>query len=98
MELSSVLGWTATILFSICYIPQILKTYQTKTVEGLSFLLLFISLIANIIALVYAFLIHQTPLEAKYILALLFLIATIALYIKTWRTEQKEEGSSPTEQ
>ena len=33
MELSQILGWIATFLFTICYIPQIIKTYKTKTKE-----------------------------------------------------------------
>ena len=82
MSNSDILGWTATVLFTACYIPQIIKTRKTKTVEGLSFLLLFISFIANIIAFCYATLIHQRPLQVKYILALLFLAICLYLYIK----------------
>lgn len=82
MQLSNILGWIATVLFTICYIPQILKTYRTKTVDGLSFGLLFISFIANIIALWYAILIKQPPLQVKYFLALLFLGICLYLYLK----------------
>lgn len=82
MELTNTLGWTATVLFTICYIPQILKTYRTKTIDGLSFRLLFISFIANIVALCYATLIKQPPLQIKYILALLFLSICLYLYLK----------------
>ena len=57
-----VLGWLATFLFTVCFIPQIIKTLKTKTVEGLSFWLLFIQFVANIIALWYASLIAQPPL------------------------------------
>ncbi len=89
MELAPILGWIATILFTVCYIPQIIKTHKTKTVEGLSFLLLFISFVANIIALWYATLINQAPLQIKYILALLFLAATIALYIRVYQRNKK---------
>jgi len=63
MSAADILGWTATMLFTVCYIPQIIKTYKTKTVEGLSFRLLFISVIANIVALWYAILIKQPPLQ-----------------------------------
>jgi len=80
MELATTLGWIATTLFTICYIPQIIKTLQTKTVAGLSFWLLGISFIANIVALWYATLIHQRPLQIKYILAMLFLLFTIFAY------------------
>lgn len=88
MELTSILGWTATILFTICYIPQMMKTYKSQTVEGLSFLLLFVSFIANIIALVYATLIKQKPLQVKYFLGIIFLAITIGIYVKTWKRQK----------
>lgn len=89
MDLATTLGWIATILFTICYIPQIIKTHKTKTVEGLSFLLLFISFIANIVALWYSILIKQSPLQTKYVLALIFLGITIAIYLRVWRTQKQ---------
>lgn len=89
MELAATLGWIATILFTVCYIPQIVKTSRTKTVEGLSFLLLFLQFIGNIVALWYAFLIDQAPLIVKYFLALVFLAVCLFLY---WRVIRR---SSP---
>ena len=89
MQLSDLLGWTATGLFTICYVPQIIKTAKTKTVDGLSFRLLFISFIANIIALWYATLIKQPPLQIKYILALVFLAICIYLYLRVIYTKAK---------
>ena len=80
MQLADILGWTATTLFTICYIPQIIKTSKTQTIDGLSFRLLGISFVANIVALCYATLIKQPPLQIKYILALLFLSMCIYLY------------------
>ncbi len=83
------LGWTATILFTACYIPQMVKTYRTKTVDGLSFRLLFISFIANIVALSYAMLIRQPPLLIKYALALVFLGGCIYLYLRVHFSKQR---------
>ena len=84
MALSEVLGWTATTLFTVCYIPQIIKTIKTQTVDGLSFSLLFISFIANIIAFWYAWLIKQPPLLFKYSLALVCLTICITLYLQVY--------------
>ena len=86
MSLADWLGWTATTLFTACYLPQIMKTYRTKTIEGLSFGLLFISCIANIVALFYATLIHQRPLQVKYSLALIFLSVCLFLYLRVYFT------------
>ena len=91
MELSSVLGWTATTLFSVCYIPQIMKTAKSQTIDGLSFWLLCISFVANIVALCYATLIKQPPLQIKYTLALLFLSACIYLYLKVYFKNREEK-------
>lgn len=85
MGLTDILGWTATILFTICYIPQIIKTYKSNTVAGLSFRLLFISLLGNIIALWYATRIKQPPLQIKYIFAIGFLSVCIYLYLRVYR-------------
>ena len=89
MNLQNILGWTATVLFTICYIPQIIKTYKTKTIEGLSFRLLFISFIANIIAFWYATLIKQSPLQVKYAFATLLLICCIYLYLRIYFKHSK---------
>lgn len=88
-QIASILGWTATSLFTVCYIPQILKTWRTKTIDGLSFRLLFISFIANIVALAYATLIAQPPLQIKYILALFFLGICIFFYGKIYFANKK---------
>jgi MtN3 and saliva related transmembrane protein len=81
-DMEQALGWAATTLFTFCYIPQIIKTYRTKTVDGLSFGLLLISFIANIVALCYAILIKQRPLQIKYILGMVFLSGCIYMYLK----------------
>jgi len=71
MELSQILGWTATILFSIMIVPQMIKTIRTKDTEGVSLFLFIIFLTANVVALVYAILINQFPLMFKYSLAIM---------------------------
>ena len=63
MDVAQILGWTATFLFSIMVIPQIIKTIKLKDTSGVSLLLFIIYLIANIIALIYAFMIYQMPLD-----------------------------------
>ena len=84
------LGWIATILFSICYIPQIIKIRKTKSIEGLSFLLLFISFVANVIALWYAVLIKQPPLQVKYVLGLFFVGICLILYLRVLQKNKQQ--------
>lgn len=81
MDLSQILGWIATFLFSIMIIPQIIKTIKVKDTKGVSLTLFIIYLIANIIALVYAFLIGQYPLILKYAISILTTIFYLFLFV-----------------
>ena len=80
MDISQIFGWTATILFSVMLIPQIIKTIKSKDIHGVSILLFVIYLIANIIALTYAFLINQTPLKIKYTFGIMTSIFYVGLF------------------
>lgn len=77
MNIAQILGWISTFLFSIMVIPQIVKTVKSKSTDGVSLPLFIIYFIANIIALVYAFMISQPPLIFKYVTA----IITTAIYL-----------------
>ena len=85
--LSSILGWIATIIFSIMLIPQLIVTIKTKTVKGTSSSLFYLYFIGNIIALVYAFLIKQPPLFFKYSIALILSGYYLIIYEKIRKIE-----------
>lgn len=81
MELSQILGWTATALFSLMIFPQMIKTIKSKDTKGVSLWLFLVFLAANIIALVYAFLINQFPLILKYEIAILETLIYIIIFV-----------------
>ena len=89
MDITQILGWTATVLFSIMVIPQIIKTIRLKDTNGVSLMLFIIYLIANIIALFYAVLITQPPLIIKYVVA----IDTTLIYISLFYVYRKRANS-----
>ncbi|MBS3168946.1 PQ-loop repeat-containing protein [Candidatus Woesearchaeota archaeon] len=80
MDITQILGWIATFLFSIMIIPQMVRTLRTRDTKGVSLLLFAIFLIANIIALIYAILIGQGPLIIKYIIAIETTLAYIGIF------------------
>ncbi len=80
IDLAQALGWVATFLFSVMLIPQMIKTMKLKDTSGVSLFLFIIYLIANIIALVYAFLIGQSPLIIKYAIAIITAIAYLFIF------------------
>lgn len=77
-----ILGWLATFLFSLALATQIAKTLRTKVTSGVSAYLFVLNLVANVIALVYATLIGQPPLQIKYILGILVSGVGLVVY---WR-------------
>lgn len=74
------LGWLATFLFSVMYIPQIYKTFKSKSINDVSLSMFSINFFANIVALIYALKIGQKPLQIKYILALFFIVIYLYFY------------------
>lgn len=93
MDVAQILGWIATILFSLMLVPQIIKTIRTKDTSGVSLSLFVLYLIANIIAFSYAFLIRQDPLLIKYFIATITAIIYILIFIyypKSWNLQKIE--------
>lgn len=80
--LTEILGWLATVLFTVMLIPQITKTIKEKHVKGVSVWQYVVYFIANIIALLYALLIFQPPLIIKYFVAILI---TLFYFCVFWR-------------
>jgi len=87
MDTAQILGWVATFLFSIMIIPQMIKTIKRKDTSGVSLMLFVIFLVANIIALTYAFMINQTPLIIKYVIAIMTTVIYIGLYFYYYTTK-----------
>lgn len=82
MEFSQILGYMATFLFSIMYIPQVVKTVRLQTIDSVSLSMWVLGLIANIIALWYAVLINQTPLIIKYVISMIVIIGYLFVYFR----------------
>ncbi len=97
MDLAQALGWTATILFSIMIVPQMIKTLRSKDTRGVSFVLFLIFLIANIIALIYAILIGEQPLIIKYVIAIETTLAYMAIYWYYKKQEIRRRRRSPSQ-
>lgn len=91
MNLPDILGWTATVIFSVVIVPQIIKTVKTRCVDGVSLLLYVMYLVGNIIALWYAILISQNPLIIKYVIGLITAVFYITLYLRIKKNDSRIE-------
>lgn len=90
MDIAQILGWTATFLLSVMLIPQIIKTIKLRDTRGVSISLFLIYLIANIVAIVYAFMINQLPLIIKYDVGILTTIFYITLFFCFYSQKKKQ--------
>ncbi|MCX6793378.1 MAG: PQ-loop domain-containing transporter [Candidatus Falkowbacteria bacterium] len=67
------IGWIGAFLFAICAVPQVIKTWQTKKADDLSWLFLLFWLFGEILMLIYLIIddaalgITHYPLYVNYI-------------------------------
>jgi len=60
--LITILGFLATFLINIAYVPQVYKTIKTKNVDGLSLIMLIILILAGILWVIYGVILDSLPL------------------------------------
>ena len=78
------IGYFGSFLTSITFIPQVYKSWQSKSVGDLSIWMIFIVLTSTIVWLVYAFAIHSGPviLANTIVLALTLVLFYFKLTFK----------------
>lgn len=76
------IGWIATGLLALCYIPQLHETYTTKCVKGINVLQWIILAVGFSFSITYAVLIRAWPIVAGNSWGLFCSLLMIALYYK----------------
>ena len=79
-NLTTTLGLVAGVLTMIAYLPQLIKTWQSKSADDLSWSMLIILCAGIILWLVYGFSGHDIPIVAANIVT--FVLASIILVLK----------------
>ena len=57
-----IVGFTAGILIAVSLIPQLIKSYKTRSVRDISFLMLIIIMLGTALWVVYGILIKSVPI------------------------------------
>ncbi|MBP5975199.1 SemiSWEET transporter [Brasilonema sp. CT11] len=78
----TVLGLTAGVLTTIAYLPQLIKTWKSKSAHDLSWSMLIVLCTGIILWLVYGAYIHDIPIIAANIVTFLFAGMILVLKIK----------------
>jgi len=80
IDVITTLGLVAGALTTIAYLPQLIKTWQSKSAEDLSWSMLVTLCIGIILWLVYGVIVWDIPLIAANVMT--FTFASVILYLK----------------
>ena len=80
-------GFTAALLTTIAFLPQLLKTWQSKSAEDVSLIMLFLFITGLICWIVYGLMIHSTPILIANIIT--FIFNFLILVLKTIYSKNK---------
>jgi len=81
--ITEIIGWIGAGLLSLCGVPQLIKTYKTKTTKGLSFGMLLCWLLGEIFMVTYIILTaFEWPLLVNFSTNILIVALTVILYIR----------------
>lgn len=79
LDTVKLIGYTAALLTTISFLPQVVRTIKTRLTRDLSFGMLFLLLVGNSVWLIYGLLSHQMPIIAANVVTLIFVI-TLFIY------------------
>ena len=82
IELYTMVGWVAVFGSTIMAIPQIIKTWKTKSVDDLSLGMIFTALLAQAAWFSYGCLIHDWPLIVSAVTPFASFTYLLYLYFK----------------
>jgi MtN3 and saliva related transmembrane protein len=82
MEINGItaLGIVAGVLTTLAYLPQVIKTWKTRSASDLSWSMLIVLCTGIILWLVYGFYVHDLPILLANIVT--FILASIILGLK----------------
>jgi MtN3 and saliva related transmembrane protein len=80
MDYITILGLVAASLSTLAFIPQVIKTWQTKSAKDLSFAMFFLMFTATALWLIYGLLMSALPIIVAN--ATVLVLLAIILYFK----------------
>ncbi|MEM1309804.1 MAG: SemiSWEET transporter [Cyanobacteria bacterium P01_C01_bin.70] len=82
MDLITALGIVAGTLTTFAYLPQVLKTWRSRSADGMSWSMLIVLCVGIALWLVYGVYAHDMPLIMANLLTLVFSSAILAVKIR----------------
>ena len=82
MDLTTALGLVAGLLTTLAYFPQVLKTWRSRSADGMSWSMLVILCLGVSLWLIYGLYAHDTPVILANLLTLIFSSAILAMKVR----------------
>lgn len=89
-ELTTTIGFVAGLATTAANLPQVWKTYRSKSGEGLSFRMLLMLAIGIILWMIYGVMTESLPLIATNGIVLLLILSLIGMKLKFDRAPTKD--------
>ena len=89
-ELSTIVGFIAGLVTTAANLPQVWKTYRSKSAEGLSFRMLLALAIGLGLWITYGIMIKSLPLIATNVIVFLLILSLIAMKLRFDRAPTKD--------
>lgn len=82
MELTTTLGLVAGSLTTIAYFPQVIKTWRSRSADGMSWSMLIILCMGILMWLVYGIYVQDTPVILANLFTLVFSSAILSMKVR----------------
>jgi MtN3 and saliva related transmembrane protein len=89
-ELPTLLGFIAGLVTTAANLPQVWKTYRSRSGEGLSFRMLLALAIGLALWIIYGIMIKSLPLVVTNVIVFLLILSLIAMKLKFDRAPTKD--------
>jgi MtN3 and saliva related transmembrane protein len=89
-ELTTIVGFVAGVVTTAANLPQVWKTYRSKSGEGLSFRMLLALAIGLCLWIIYAIMSKLLPLIATNAVVLVLILSLIGMKLKFDRAPTKD--------
>lgn len=76
------LGYAAAIFATGAFVPQVVKTWRTRSAEDLSYAMLFSHIVGMLLWLVYGVMIGSTPVVVANAVAVMLDVALVVLKLR----------------
>ena len=80
--MADLLGYMAGLLGMISVVPQLVKSYRTKSVDGISMIMLWLFLLTNVLYIAYGILLSLTPVIVTLSISSVIIIMQMILMVK----------------